>query len=56
MAVDQQGNYMVDVSQQDCQRWLNGYRPFNYFAQNQNQQRERSVPEQPQLNLETSSL
>lgn len=54
MAVDQQGNYMVDVSQQDCQRWLNGYRPFNYFAQNQ--QRERSVPEQPQLNPETSSL
>lgn len=56
MAVDQQGNYMQNVSQQDCQRWLNGYRPFNYFAQNQNQQRERSVPEQPQLNPETSSL
>lgn len=56
VALDQQGNYMLDVSQQDCQRWLNGYRPFNYFAQNQNQQRERSVPEQPQLKSETSSL
>lgn len=56
VALDQQGNYMLDVSQSDCQRWLNGYRPFNYFAQNQNQQRERSVPEQPQLKSETSSL
>lgn len=56
VALDQQGNYMLDVSQQDCQRWLNGYRPFNYFAQNQNQQRERSVPEQPQINPQTSSL
>ena len=56
VALDQQGNYMLDVSQSDCQRWLNGYRPFNYFAQNQNQQRERSVPEQPQINPQTSSL
>lgn len=56
VALDQQGNYMLDVSQSDCQRWLNGYRPFNYFAQNQNQQRERSVPEQTQLNHESSSL
>lgn len=54
MAIDQQGNYMLDVSQGDCQRWLNGYRPFNYFAQNQ--QKERSVPEQTQLNPETPSL
>lgn len=56
MAIDQQGNYMTSISQQDCQRWLDGYRPFNYFAQSQNQQRERSAPEQPQLNPETSSL
>lgn len=34
VAVDQQGNYMLDVSQADCQRWLDGYRPFNYFANN----------------------
>lgn len=56
MAIDQQGNYMTAISQQDCQRWLDGYRPFNYFAQSQNQQSQRSVGEQPQLNPETSSL
>jgi zona occludens toxin len=56
IAVDQQGNYMQNVSQQDCQKWLSGYRPFNYFAQSKNEQRERSVPEQQQLNPEISSL
>lgn len=56
MAVDQQGNYMTGISQQDCQRWLDGYRPFNYFASSQQQQRERSVPEQQLSELETSSL
>lgn len=34
MAIDQQGNYMTGISQQDCQKWLDGYRPFNYFATN----------------------
>jgi len=56
MAVDQQGNYMQNISQNDCKRWLDGYRPFNYFAQSQNQQRERSAPEQPQSIPETSSF
>ena len=56
MAIDQQGNYMQSVSQQDCQRWLNGYRPFDYFAQSQNQQSQRSVGEQQEVNSETSSL
>ncbi len=59
MAIDQQGNYMSNISQDDCRKWLSGHRPFNYFAQSnqsQNQQREPSVPEQPQLNPETSSL
>lgn len=56
MAVDQQGNYMPEISARDCQKWLDGYRPFNYFAQSQNQQSQRSVGEQPQLNAETSSL
>lgn len=46
VALDQQGNYMQNVSQQDCQKWLSGHRPFNYFVQAQNSQRERSVPEQ----------
>lgn len=54
MAVDQQGNYMESVSQNDCKKWLSGYRPFNYFAQSQNQQTERSAPEQQASNPETS--
>ncbi|WP_312074670.1 zonular occludens toxin domain-containing protein [Acinetobacter variabilis] len=56
MAIDQQGNYMQGVSEADCKKWLSGYRPFNYFAQNRQEQRERSVPEQTQANSETSSL
>lgn len=56
MAIDQQGNYMQGVSEADCKKWLSGYRPFNYFAQNRQEQRERSAPEPMQTNLETSSL
>lgn len=59
MAIDQQGNYMQSVSEADCKKWLSGHRPFNYFAQSnqsQNQQSQRSVGEQPQVNPETSSL
>lgn len=56
MAVDQQGNYMPQISARDCQKWLDGYRPFNYFASRDNLQSQRSVGEQPQLNPETSSL
>lgn len=56
VAIDQQGNYMIGISQQDCLRWLDGYRPFNYFAQSQNQQSQRSVGEQQQSNSETSLL
>ena len=54
MAVDQQGNYMESVSQNDCKKWLSGYRPFNYFSQSQNQQTERSAPEQQVSNPENS--
>lgn len=36
MAIDQQGNYMQNISQADCKRWLDGYRPFNYFSESQN--------------------
>src|SRR5690606_32185302 len=35
VAIDQQGNYMLDVSQNDGKRWLDGYRSFYYFASNQ---------------------
>lgn len=42
----QQGT-IIDVSQDDCRRLLeNNERPFNYFAQDQNQQSQRSVGEQ----------
>lgn len=34
VAIDQQGNYLTGISQQDCQKWLDGYRPFNYFSNN----------------------
>jgi hypothetical protein len=56
MAVDQQGNYMENISQDDCKKWLSGYRPFNYFAPRENLQSQRSVGEQPQVNPEISSL
>lgn len=46
IAIDQQGNYMPDVSESDCRKWLDGYRPFNYFAQQQVQQQ----PQQEQKN------
>lgn len=65
MAIDQQGNYMSNVSQEDCRKWLSGYRPFNYakapqqqnqYAYSQPEQSQRIVGEQQQLNPETSSL
>ena len=31
IAIDQQGNYMPNISQEDCKKWLLGYRPFDYF-------------------------
>lgn len=40
VALDQQGNYMQNVSQEDCRKWLSGYRPFDYFAE-KNQSTER---------------
>lgn len=56
MAVDQQGNYMELVSQIDCKKWLSGYRPFNYFAQEKNSTERVSTSESGNQNLETSSL
>lgn len=56
MAIDQQGNYMPDVSSTDCQKWLNGYRPFNYFATNNTSTERVSTSEQQVSAQETSSL
>lgn len=56
VALDQQGNYMQNVSQEDCRKWLSGYRPFDYFAQ-QKQLAERVSTSDPlNQNSETSSL
>lgn len=55
-AYTQQGT-KLDVSKSDCERLIkDNDRPFNYFAQEQNQQSQRSVGEQIQTNPETSSL
>lgn len=58
MAIDQQGNYMPQISSNDCQRWLDGYRPFDYFAQKQTQQVVQSDQQnqqqvQPQIQQQT---
>ena len=58
MAVDQQGNYMPEISARDCQKWLDGYRPFDYFAQKQTQQVVQSDQQtqqqvQPQIQQQT---
>lgn len=40
IALDQQGNYMPDVSQADCKRYMQGFRPFDYSKTPQNTQNE----------------
>jgi len=57
MAIDQQGNYMSNISQSDCERWLSGHRPFNYFAQSDSldKQKELSVSEQQQPEVVNSA-
>lgn len=40
IALDQQGNYMPDVSQADCKRYMQGFRPFDYSKTHQNTQNE----------------
>src|SRR5690606_23414753 len=45
MAIDQQGGYMANISQEDCKRWLSGDRPFNYFKDTQ--QQPQQVQQQP---------
>lgn len=30
MAINQYGDYMPEISQEDCKKYLNGYRPFDY--------------------------
>jgi len=54
VAVDQQGNYMLSVSEKDCRRWLDGYRPFNYFAQNNSSSNHSNSSEKSTERVSTS--
>lgn len=47
MAIDQQGNYMPNISQNDCKRWLQGYRPFDYVRDPNRGQQYASTPPLP---------
>ena len=38
VGIDQQGNYMSSISQSDCKKYMNGYRPFDYSAQTSQRQ------------------
>jgi hypothetical protein len=47
IGIDQQGNYMQDIAQSDCKRYMSGYRPFDYSKQYQR-------PEQSKQRQETT--
>lgn len=50
MAVDQQGNYMPKISQDDCKQWLSGFRPFDYYR------KEQPKPEPKPIETEESKM
>ena len=37
IGIDQQGNYMQGITQDDCRKYMDGYRPFDYSKTRQNQ-------------------
>lgn len=37
IGIDQQGNYMQGITQDDCRKYMDGYRPFDYSKTQQNQ-------------------
>ena len=37
IGIDQQGNYMLGITQDDCRKYMDGYRPFDYSKTQQNQ-------------------
>lgn len=54
VGIDQQGNYMSSISQSDCKKYMNGYRPFDYSAQTS--QRQNTAPSSiPQNNQQPQS-
>ena len=38
IGIDQQGNYMQNITEADCRKYMNGYRPFDYSHQQNNQE------------------
>lgn len=56
IAIDQQGNYMPKISQSDCKRYLDGYRPFDYFAEKRSTApvQQQQTQEQPKQQVESS--
>lgn len=62
IAYTQQGTILNEVSQEDCKKLMNGDRPFNYFAKEQNketiqfQQQNNSVSIQPQQQQQTEQI
>lgn len=56
VAYTQQGTILHDVSQDDCRRLIeDGDRPFNYFAQQQQQQAFQLPQQQPQVQNNSSN-
>lgn len=54
VGIDQQGNYMLSISQSDCKKYMKGYRPFDYSAQTS--QRQNPAPSTiPQNNQQSKS-
>jgi zona occludens toxin len=43
IGIDQQGNYMQNITQSDCKRYMNGYRPFDYSAMS-NRSIDQAIP------------
>ena len=37
IGIDQQGNYMQGITQDDCRKYMDGYRPFDYSKTHQNE-------------------
>lgn len=53
VAIDQQGNYMQNISQDDCKKWLSGYRPFNYFATNNRTEMSSTEMQRSEISTQT---
>lgn len=53
VGIDQQGNYMHNITQADCQNYMKGYRPFDYSKQQNNGFTNTSTQSQPSYLAQT---